>query len=392
MTAYPKVVEVHVHRLDSDIYVRAFAERATVRDVKCFIDETVNIPCECQRLFDDMYEVTDDETLGSIVGQRRRRRRLLHKLTRILDLDLVQLPNVQEEIAHRHILEAIDTGAEISGRHYINRPEWRDSLVILSPDIQSIPSEIGDFASKCPKEITIRNCPRLTTLPVEFFDLSGLLRLTIWSCRRLLRIPPEIRYLTALRVLRIDNCQSITHIPDEMFDMTNLVCLTLCRLNVVVPSRIGCLHKLQCLTISYIAGITHVPLEIGRLPVLCMLEIHGCTNLTCLPDEVDCFPSLECLSVMHCPVLTRLPSCARSLQRLRSLTVGFCFRVSRIPANLERLRELDLAHCFDLTQIPERITDSMKGRPNCRILIDQCPNIDLTRRQRGMMRQSYRPY
>ena len=68
MTAYPKVVKVRVSRLDGDIHVSVFDEKTTVRVVKCFIDETVNIPCECQRLVAGSCEVTDDETFANIVG------------------------------------------------------------------------------------------------------------------------------------------------------------------------------------------------------------------------------------------------------------------------------------------------------------------------------------
>ena len=79
MTAYPKVVQVRVNRLDGDIHVNVFGEHRTVWEVKCFIDETVNIPCGCQRLIAGGCEVTDDETLANVVGMRRRR--LRHKIT-----------------------------------------------------------------------------------------------------------------------------------------------------------------------------------------------------------------------------------------------------------------------------------------------------------------------
>ena len=108
MTAYPKVVKVRVSRLDGDIHVSVFDEKTTVRVVKCFIDETVNIPCECQRLVAGNCEVTDDEILANIVGMRRRRVR--HKITRVLDLTLVRLPNAEQERAHQLILQAIGTG------------------------------------------------------------------------------------------------------------------------------------------------------------------------------------------------------------------------------------------------------------------------------------------
>ena len=390
MAVLPKVVRVHVRRLDGGINVSVFDEHRTVRDVKSFIDEEMNIPCECQRLVVGMCEVTDAETLANLVGVHRRR--LRRKIPRVLDITLVRLPNAEEAIAHQHILEAIDTGAEICGRHYINRQPSGDSLVIDSPDIETIPGEIRHFAYKYPREITIRHCPRLTTLPVELFQLSCLSTLTIWNCRRLLRIPTEIRYLTALASLRIDDCQSISHIPNEIFDMTNLKSLTLCRLNVVVPSRIGFLHQLQDLRISHIAGITYLPIEIGRLPLLCVLYIYSCTNLYGLPDEVDCFPTLRYLSVLNCPVFSGLPSCARSLQSLQSLAIGSCDDILQLPEHLDCIRELNLAHCPRLSQIPERITDHMEGLPNCHVRIDQCPRIFLTRRQRDVLKKRPHPY
>ena len=150
MTAYPKLVTVRVVRLDGDVHVRVFGEYHTVWDVKCFIRETVNIPCECQRLVAIKYGVADTVPLAEIVGLRRRR--LRHKITRVLDFTLVRLPTAVKERTHQLLLQAIDTDTEILNGQAKKRcplePDSRLCRAIISAAFTPMPSPTADVASE----------------------------------------------------------------------------------------------------------------------------------------------------------------------------------------------------------------------------------------------------
>ncbi|KAL2907025.1 putative disease resistance protein RGA1 [Bienertia sinuspersici] len=75
----------------------------------------------------------------------------------------------------------------------------------------------------CLRHLTLREIPKMETLPEELKHVQSLRSLWISACPAFKALPEWINQLTALQHLRIESCQSLTRLPDGLQQVTSLV-------------------------------------------------------------------------------------------------------------------------------------------------------------------------
>ncbi|KAM2495670.1 hypothetical protein ACFX1W_035625 [Malus domestica] len=215
------------------------------------------------------------------------------------------------------------------------------------------------------EELTIRNCPSLTFIPI----IPCLRGLVIEGCEKLSRLPSELKNCNALERLKIigsRNLQSIVFPPSlrqfVMEDCAQLSSLSgdygsLEELSIVnCPElswnsvanegrRLTALQKLVItsyggpeLNIYYISTLEEISLR--NCTSLVRLEIRNCENLISLADaDVTSLQSLSMLRIHNCKILQYLATSLHTLTRLERLGIGELwekldsFPVSKIPSS-----------------------------------------------------------
>nr|XP_008360026.2 putative disease resistance protein At3g14460 [Malus domestica]XP_017184594.2 putative disease resistance protein At3g14460 [Malus domestica] len=241
------------------------------------------------------------------------------------------------------------------------------------------------------EELTIRNCPSLTFIPIN----PCLRGLVIEGCEKLSSLPSGLKHCNALERLKISGSRNLVSIPisDVLPPSLGQFVIEDCAQLSSLPGRHGSLEELSIvncpmlgwssvayggmsltalrrlviascsgpeLNIRFITTLEEISLHdctsLGKLRIedcqnfrqislhdctsLGKLRIQDCQNLISLADvDVTSLQSLSNLSISRCEKLQYLPTGLRTLTRLKKLWIGGfweeldSFPVSQIPSS-----------------------------------------------------------
>ena len=114
-------------------------------------------------------------------------------------------------------------------------------------------------------------------------------------------------------------------------------------------------RRVESLRLEWLAELTCLPAEIGRLSALCSLSLSGCERLEGLPPEIGRLKCLARLSLAGCERLASLPPELGGLASLAVLNLYGCEQLEALPLELTRitsLTTLNLVGCVCLTSPP----------------------------------------
>lgn len=138
------------------------------------------------------------------------------------------------------------------------------------------------------KELHIRDCPNLKSLPQGFKTLCSLQSLCIERCQEFHLEKPEVDYWEGLVKLESLTLRSIPKL-------------------VTLTRGFGNLKSLKDLRIYDCPSLTHLPETIDNLTSLRELVLSECRSMDSLPKGMIKLTSLFTLIIMDCPLL--LPRC-----------------------------------------------------------------------------------
>nr|XP_028958341.1 putative disease resistance protein RGA3 [Malus domestica]XP_028958342.1 putative disease resistance protein RGA3 [Malus domestica]XP_028958343.1 putative disease resistance protein RGA3 [Malus domestica]XP_028958344.1 putative disease resistance protein RGA3 [Malus domestica]XP_028958345.1 putative disease resistance protein RGA3 [Malus domestica]XP_028958346.1 putative disease resistance protein RGA3 [Malus domestica] len=254
------------------------------------------------------------------------------------------------------------------------------------------------------EELTMRNCPRLTFIPIT----PSLRGLVIEGCGKLSSLPRELKHCNALERLKISGCRNLECIPiSDVFppslgqfvieDCAQLSSLqgrheSLKELSIVncpelrwssVAERGKSLTALRKLVI---ASWSEPELDIDFISTLDEISLHDCTSLGELRVVYcqnlrqislhDC-TSLGELRIRNCQNLRHLVRDGWGIQTalcLKVLEIYKCSNLEALPSldNLTSLGKLSIVECDGLTGLPSGLS-SCTSLGNLRI--EDCQNL-----------------
>ncbi|XP_031475730.1 disease resistance protein RPV1-like isoform X1 [Nymphaea colorata] len=234
-----------------------------------------------------------------------------------------------------------------------------EKLKVLSIDGAEIKVTPDFMCLPCLVELTLKDCPVLTTIDESIGKLERLACLSITACPTLEKLPDSICRLSSLKELRITSCSKISSLPERLGDLESLMKLEIEK-----------------------ASIKTIPDSVGGLTKLCELIVVDCVHLNVLPDSICWLSSLKVLSLdlgglgslperlgdmgslsefdLCGTHIDKIPDSIGELKNLRKLLLSRCARLSRLPDSiclLSSLEILDLEDCLSLASLPERLGD-----------------------------------
>ncbi|TQE12455.1 hypothetical protein C1H46_002108 [Malus baccata] len=263
------------------------------------------------------------------------------------------------------------------------------------------------------EELTMRNCPRLTFIPIT----PSLRGLVIEGCGKLSSLPRELKHCNALERLKISGCRNLECIPiSDVFppslgqfvieDCAQLSSLqgrheSLKELSIVncpelrwssVAERGKSLTALRKLVIASYGGLE---IHISSIGTLEEISLHDCTSLRELGVVYcqnlrqislhDC-TSLGELRIRNCQNLRHLVRDGWGIQTALCLKVMEIYKCSNLEAlpsldNLTSLGELSIVECDGLTGLPSGLSSCTSlvelTIERCKKLISLA-NVDVT--------------
>ncbi|XP_040372902.1 putative disease resistance protein At3g14460 [Rosa chinensis] len=207
-------------------------------------------------------------------------------------------------------------------------------------------------------------CYKITSIPFSQ-GLPSLGELTIYECPELSSLPGGLEFCTSIRSLTISKCPKVPSISIGSLS-TSLQELCVSNLDSLPISR-GGFTSLRQLRIQRYESAEFGPEFSAFLKTLVSLQtltIWACNNLETIPSS-DKLTSLRSLEIFSCRKLTCLPdgiaassqsSC--SLTRLKELTIGrFCEELDAFPAfqAIPQLESLTIRGWPKLKSLPEQI-------------------------------------
>ncbi|XP_072974862.1 putative disease resistance protein RGA1 isoform X1 [Typha angustifolia] len=110
----------------------------------------------------------------------------------------------------------------------------------------------------------------------------------------------------------------------------------------VVDERIGKLHNLIYLDLSFSPELMELPNSIGSLQKLHSLKLHGCFSLQSLPESLGNLMNLNTLNVKNCCRLKSLPESLGNLTELRTLDIQGCALLDELPKSIHNMTHLKI--------------------------------------------------
>ncbi|XP_070677192.1 disease resistance protein RPP5-like [Malus domestica] len=274
------------------------------------------------------------------------------------------------------------------------------------------------------EELTIRNCPSLTFIPIT----PCLRGLVIEGCEKLSSLlsslPSGLKHCNTLKRLKITGSRNLVSIPiSDVFppslrqfvieDCAQLSSLTCSHESLEELSIVNCpklwwssvtdkgmsLTALRKLVIAsygepelYINSISALEeISLRDCTSLVVLEFEGCKNLISLADvDVTSLQSLSRLTIRDCEKLQYLPTGLRTLTHLESLEIGGfweeldSFPVSQIPSS----DFLKISGWPKLKSLPQVINHSTS--PVTLLIINNCDGLETLPEWLGDLTSLYR--
>ncbi len=221
-------------------------------------------------------------------------------------------------------------------------------------NLQSLPAPMPQVQGT----LSVRNCPRLTTLP-EGLTVGAHLNLSY--CQSLTTLPEgltvgghlDLRYCTRLTTLpdgltvggdlNLHGCHSLKTLPNRLTMGGDLI-LSSCTNLTSLPNGLTVDGDL---ILSSCTNLTSLP---NGLTVDGDIDLHDCTNLTSLPNGLRVGGDID----LHgCTNLTTFPE---DIRKVKDLTLSGCTRLTKLPNNLHVEETLDLENCVGITTLPKGLT------------------------------------
>ncbi|KAI3950255.1 hypothetical protein MKW92_019439 [Papaver armeniacum] len=180
--------------------------------------------------------------------------------------------------------------------------------------------------------LKIKACPKLKTLPNEFFEIfSSLTHIKIIRCSELIKLPEGMQNLNSLKILWIEDCRGLKSLNSGLQHLTTLEELRIC----------------DCPELEFLSE------DFQNLISLQNLELEGLPKITDLPPIAICgsggssqqpistvLPTLARMTIRNCSGLTRLPEWLSYRTSLEQLEISDCKNCKLLPDGLQRHTDL----------------------------------------------------
>ena len=250
--------------------------------------------------------------------------------------------------------------------------EWQDVMEVTAARV----------VFPCLEELSIKDCPQLTSAPCHFQSLNkleiggvcsrifekicsklttctSLRSLKIEECGELSQIPEALHNLSSLETLEVKGCPKLMSFPSIQAAASLLRHLAISCGDEVLPTGLQFCTSLRDLSINDCPNLILIP-DLQEFRSLTQLEISGCPNLKIIPDIGE-VRSLTQVDIFKCQKLTRLPQWLWDC-RLNSLSIGgFCEELdvfsilSSMTSSHASLKYLYLYGWTQLNSIPDEI-------------------------------------
>ncbi|RXH97782.1 hypothetical protein DVH24_010107 [Malus domestica] len=299
--------------------------------------------------------------------------------------ELENFPEILEPMEHLEFLNLSGTASlNLSGTAVKELPlsiEFLPALTYIQlcgcKRLSSIPTSICKL--KYLKELDLSYCSELESFPeiLEPMEHLGSLNLSGTTVEEL---HSSIEFLPALKEIRLRDCKRLSSIPKSICKLKYLeeLDLSCCSQLENFPENLEPMEHLKSLNLSGTI-VTELHSLIKFLPVLKRIQLRGCERLSSIPKNICKFKYLEELDLSYCSQLENFPEILEPMEHLKSLNfsgtavkelhslIKFlpalkriqlrgCERLSSIPKSickLKYLEELDLSCCSELENFPE---------------------------------------
>ncbi|XXG52775.1 hypothetical protein AAC387_Pa03g1003 [Persea americana] len=202
------------------------------------------------------------------------------------------------------------------------------------PDWEEWSTDVLDGREQFPqlRELNIRNCPKLTTMPC----IASLQHLTLENSNPMILM--SVSRLTSLQSLKILGIAELTSFPEGMFqNLTNLISLSIESLSklLFLPRELDNLVSLKSLYISNCKKLSSLPEGLKNLTSLCNLSINSCDSLTSL-SGLHYLTALERIDISGCQEICTLPNGIENLRTLQRLYIEGLPKLVFLPGDARR--------------------------------------------------------
>ncbi|KAL6146010.1 hypothetical protein ACLB2K_056693 [Fragaria x ananassa] len=225
-----------------------------------------------------------------------------------------------------HILESIPIPEEGG------LPSLQELKISGCSELSGLPD--GLRYCKSLQQLEIQNCPKITSIPIPSEGLPSLIRLELAKCPELSSLPTgcctslaDLRITECPKELRIKECPNLETVPN-LDKLTSLRQLNIrdCSRLTSLPSGLATASpqvftRLKSLSIGpFWKELESFP-AFQDLPQLASLYIHGWPKLKSLPEQIRHMTSLTYLSIESFEGVEAIPDWLGNLASLESLEV-----------------------------------------------------------------------
>ncbi|KAM1916216.1 hypothetical protein ACFX13_035977 [Malus domestica] len=315
-----------------------------------------------------------------------------------------RLSSIPKSICKLKYLERLDLSwcFELENFPEILEPmEHLGSLNLSGRTVEELHSSIEFLPAL--KEIRLRDCKRLSSIPKSICKLKYLEELDLSCCSQLENFPENlepmehlkslnlsgtivtelhslIKFLPVLKRIQLSGCERLSSIPKNICKLKYLeeLDLSYCSQLENFPEILEPMEHLKSLNFSGTA-VKELHSLIKFLPALKRIQLRGCERLSSIPKSICKLKYLEELDLSCCSELENFPeimepmehlkflnlsgtavqelhSSIKFLPALRRIQLRACQSLSIMPKNICKLKylvELDLSYCFQLENFPE---------------------------------------
>ncbi|KAL7597575.1 hypothetical protein Lser_V15G25067 [Lactuca serriola] len=211
--------------------------------------------------------------------------------------------------------------------------------------IEELPETIGNLYNLVYLNLTY--CQKLKSLPSTISRLNRLETLDLHHCISLEKFPDNLDSLESLENL-LASSTSVIHLPDAITRLKRLKTLDLHHcfsiktpLNLsAVCNDTGVGQNLIYLNLSSCIQLKEFPESLGYLENLLNLDLSH-NMIKQLPSSIGNLTKLVCLSLTYCHYLKRLPATISRLKDLKTIQLDGCVSLDGLPENLDQVESLE---------------------------------------------------